>query len=394
MPGFIDGLKKATGIGLSPQELYQLGFDEGVLKRDLSKACEYFHKAAEKAQEKGDPDLATRAKANHAIYQLLQLNKDKPVLNPVVFFPVWKMGSGNIKADYAQRKDPQGQMKNAIEADDAFMQASRYCGEAESILHNLKTIEKPYSADQTGNPQKLEAECKALCALFNARRGASADDYMAAQAVLEKTPDGDEMLLGVPPSILALICSGHAQFLQGMELEWKNPDRAGETIGKAMQTFEQVFAKADVFQAKGFGSDFSATEIALRQRANELQEMLCSYAKCQLCDRQLQGKGVHYHIHKIHISTYNAQVAGLIPEDRAETETKTHDEYEISVCESCCELIDRLAEPVAVRKANEALDLSRKYTDERVEKIVELLRSLDSRLSRVEARVSALSISR
>ncbi|HTX92345.1 MAG TPA: hypothetical protein VMC09_14135 [Anaerolineales bacterium] len=387
MPGFIDGLKKATGIGLSYQEQYKLGFEEGVLKKDYRKAAEYFHRAAEKAREKQDEELANRAAANKAIYQLLQLNCDRSVLNPCLYFPVWKLATGSILASYRQTNDPQGQVKLAVDSDPAFGQAGGLLDEAERALRKVKTIEKPLFQDQSTDPITLADECDALSALCKARQNVSPDDYMAAQALLEKLKDGNELLIPVPPSILAAICNGHAQFLQALAIKWKNPDAAGETIVKATKTFDRVFAKAEIFQGRGLGPDIALTEAVLREKFNELLEQFSTYAHCQLCGKQLQGKGVHYYIYKIHVSTYNAQISGLISEEQAEAETETHSNYEISVCESCSELIDRLAEPVAVRKANEALELARKYTDERTDKLAETVRSLENRLNRVERKI-------
>src|SRR3954464_2870656 len=68
--GFMDSLKKATGVGLNANEHYDRAYEKGVLlgPEKFAEAVGLFETAARKAAESGDVQTQTRALANSRLY--------------------------------------------------------------------------------------------------------------------------------------------------------------------------------------------------------------------------------------------------------------------------------------------------------------------------------------
>ncbi len=64
--GFLDKVKSATGLGLSPAESYHRAYEKGVLLGNYAAASEMFGKAAEKFQEAAQIERVHRARAERA----------------------------------------------------------------------------------------------------------------------------------------------------------------------------------------------------------------------------------------------------------------------------------------------------------------------------------------
>ena len=75
--GFLDTLKKATGVGLSAAEQYQRAFEKGVFlgPQNYAEAVTLFLAAAKKAAEVGDTQIEPYARANAALYRFISAPK-------------------------------------------------------------------------------------------------------------------------------------------------------------------------------------------------------------------------------------------------------------------------------------------------------------------------------
>jgi hypothetical protein len=172
-------------------------------------------------------------------------------------------------------------------------------------------------------------------------------------------------------------------------MKWINPGEAAELMNEAINGFRQSLDQLQPhMESKGLAKEFAFAAQNTLEWCETLNQRYNHYAICQICHNQLLGKEVHYSIEKVFISTYNAQIAGFLSEEQANAQSDTHGHFEITVCETCSKLVDLLALPIATQKAQEALDISREYTDDRVKEIANILGNLERRLNRIEGRLS------
>ncbi len=66
--GILDSIKKATRIGLSHDEFYNLAYEQGVLVNNWVEAVNLFGQAAERYARQGNPPMYHRALANQLLY--------------------------------------------------------------------------------------------------------------------------------------------------------------------------------------------------------------------------------------------------------------------------------------------------------------------------------------
>ena len=325
--GFLDkmkhGIKDATGLGLDVQEQYKRAYEKGVLVKDYPAAVKNFQKAAEKAQEAGDEETMKRARANAAIYKLLE--------------------------DHTL-----DDLHSAIESVGAVSEIEQIGTDQESVQTG------PWVAELSA----LEAE---VIAFDNKDLAAKRDGFTKASELYMKV--GSTPLAFVErfrqdgPKEKAMersyYTSAYADYVSAQLAVLTTPQSAEDSLHKASMKFRQ--AKSDD------GAKMS----------DEYLEKVQAKRHCWMCGREMQGKGIHYFYYPTVVHPFHKELLKSANDDVGMLDN----EDSVTICAVCGTAIERQADRYATARANAV----REWAAGQFERVDAQLNNIESRLSRVES---------
>jgi hypothetical protein len=289
MAGFVDSLRMATGVSLTPQEAYQRAFEKGVLlgPGGFVDASQMFRTAAEKLAPVA-PALAARAAANAALYRFL--------------------GTRDQAAAH----------------------------EASARLAELPMIEVPGTADEAMPGRQLATEIGALALEMYARSIAKGNHREASEAFSRAAQAWRPLLRQrlVACEVLQLdaftdegmtrffLTAGLAEMHAGAAALGAEPEAAAERFAMAAQAFARC----------GAGQERAGARQALRDARFE--------RACWFCQRRVQGLGTNLVPLAIKPTEYLARASA--------SDRERGDSYDgsgrIFACAGCASAVDRIAE--------------------------------------------------
>lgn len=326
--GFFDNIKKATGVGLTPEQHYDRVYEKAVLlgEENYGKAVELFGKAAAKASEAGDEALSNRALANAALYSFVT-------------------GQGSLE-DLAAGLSLVSEIEQVGSRSDTMP--------TEPILAELKARQIEAKAERaTGSDAKIQghtAAARAFKAIFNAPL------YTYAYRPSKKH-------------------NGHAKdrffFHTGM-VSWhgavqqanSSPEAAAEHMARALNAFRQC-------------EDKEWTDASQRWLRD------CRVSRtCYMCHREFQGAGLHFRLTSADVSPYAQATLDKLGHDPSSLDPSSG---KLVLCEPCGTAVDGIADRIAQDRVREMRNELIKVLNERFGQVDGALNALDGRLRRVES---------
>ena len=296
--GLMDSLKKATGLGLNANEHYDRAYEKAVLlgPANFPKAVELFDAAAKKAEEAGDRQLATRARANAALYGFIT-------------------SGGNQYLQQLRDTLPSLTELERIGSKSEMMPSSSLLAEVEARLQ------------ESGLPQGGSSP-----AIVNAHKACSQafQRFFNAPLVTYQYQHSDEHRETAQSRFF--LHSGMASLHEAMLAVPSNPETAAENMAKALSAFRQC---RDDTRAQ-------TAEIWLtncRQRRT-----------CYLCHREVQGATIHFRTFPASISPYVVGVVKTLGQDPSTLDATSGT---MVLCEPCGSVVERIADRFAAERVQE-----------------------------------------
>ncbi len=331
--GFFDKVKKATGVGLTPEQHYARVYEKAILlgEENYEKGIALFKKAAEQAAKAEMAELENRALANAAFYSFITSGDASHL--PTMLQHLGKMeeieeiGSqsdmretGPLVAEIQARMIEAGAMKAGgsstakAEAHRAAANGWKKLGMADLFTYNYT------SPDQ----HKSTAMERFMYHLGKA-------SWHDAVATVEATPEG-----------------------------------AAEHMAKAMNYFKQCNDESWSGKAENW----------LRK---------CRVKRtCWMCGREFQGEDLHFSTYPSDLAPYILSVVQALGQD---THTLNLGADRLVLCRACGTTIDKLADKWATQRSNELrveVKDALKQIDAALSGLRSDVRTLDNRLRSVE----------
>jgi hypothetical protein len=324
--GFMDTLKKATGLGLGASEHYERAFEKGVLmgSANYAKAIELFTTAAAKAAEAADSTLQARALANAALYSFVT-------------------GGGRTHLEKLRDILPQLSDLEQIGLRTETMPVAPLLAEVEARLTE-------YSAEEAGNSHEALAHAHATCA--------EAFRKMSTSPLLTYKYQGSDQHREQGVSRF-FYHSGLASWNEALAFALTDPEAAAERMAKALNAFRQC-------------SDTPYAERAQTWLTNCRQRRTC-----WMCHREFQGSGLHFRSFPASVSPYVAAVVRQLDQD---VSTLDIIGGTLTLCEPCGSAVERVADTFAQRRTAEL----RSEVQQQLSTVARALTALSERVERVE----------
>jgi len=328
--GFLDDLKKATGVGLTHVEHYLRAFEKGVLlgPAHYGEAASLFETAATKAAEAQDHGLVARARANCQLYAFLARGE------PRVLY--------------------------------ALVQA----------LANVPEIEVVGSQSEVTPAGPLQAEIAARIIEVEVAQ-VSITDHSRLHAMHEHAAGAFKSLFSTPLVTYRFhssdphVDSGQSRFFFHSGLAaWHeaqgrvavDPDGAADGAAKALAAFRQC-------------NDARWVDEAQRWLTN------CRTKRtCWMCNREMQGAGIHFRTYSAELAPYAVERARALGQDTSGLDAPTGI---LVLCTPCGSAVERQADAIAARR-----------TEAVRQELSARLAALDAAVAVLNARVAALSFGR
>lgn len=325
--GFMDSLKKATGLGLNAGEHYDRAYEKGVLlgPANYPKAAELFETAAAKAAEAGDGSTQARAKANAALYNFIATGNEKALAALGEALPfleeIEQIGARteNMSAALLLREVQARISENVLarirESDHAARrQAHAACAEAFRTLSNAALITYKYQATDQHREQ-------AFSRFFYHQGMASWHEAMAS----------------VP----------------------HNPETAGENMAKALNAFRQCGDPA-------------------AEHAQVWLSNCRSKRTCWICHREFQGATLHFRSFPALVTPYAESIVRQLGHDTSMLDAQNGT---LTLCNPCGTVVENLADQFATKRVQEL----RTELEKALSSIAGALSSLADRVARLES---------
>lgn len=319
------GLKDATGIGLSADEQYKRAYEKGVFIQDYKAAVENFSRAAEKFAEpkSANPIMAQRARANAAVYALLA-DKGRSRLAEVI-------GALESVPEIEQIGSDKETTRTAPWVTELKALELEFVGESAQSSGDKKTAYAQASDLLMGlgtGPlvfaDKIDAPGPKDRALLRACYDGALSDYHAALT---------EVLVS-PPNAHDYLQKAAVRFRQANAPDWS---------GKVDNYIEQVKAKRH----------------------------------CWMCGREMQGRNIFYEYYPAKTEEYNRRMVQTAGEDSAMLDT----EGSVTLCTVCGSAVERQADTYATKRANEV----REWAAPILRSLGDALENHNQRLNRLES---------
>ena len=319
------GLKDATGIGLSADEQYKRAYEKGVFMKDLDSAASNFFKAAEKFEKDGNPERAARAKANAAVYSLVNSKSTEDIADTIV------------------------------------------------TLKEVSEIEQLWTDKETADPKMWIGELSAYQAELTAD---GSDDFGEKKAQYKSGADS-LLTLGTAPLTFAEILgvegprekaltrsyyySGLSDYYDAHMLVYSVPSDAESAMQKALMRFKQT------------------NESDMCTNVEALLNKIKAKRHCWMCGREMQAEEFHYNYYPADVSDYHKSRIKAGNEDSGMLDR----DDSVTICSVCGTAIEKQADRYATARANEV----REWASEKFDQVSSKLNNLENRLSRVEDRL-------
>lgn len=295
--GFLDSLKKATRIGLSHDQFYNLAFEQGVLVNNWTEAANLFGQAAERYEKLGNQPMMHRALANQAIYLYAIAHKNK---------------STKERMQYIQAAVPHLQAIPEIE-----MLGSQTNGMPTQLLvDELLGYRHWILADTTDNfANKVR---------FHTDASRYFDHIGESMLVFEAQMSARD------PYFFHAAC---ASYYQAHLIADSDPQAAVEKLQEAYNSFQNCSIR---------------TEIA-NHVLDEINE-LGARETCWFCGREMQGNQLHFKYYRYHATPYAKQVFDTTT---VEAKPVTLPDRGIPLCVICGSALESLADDMAKQRTDE-----------------------------------------
>jgi predicted nucleic acid-binding Zn ribbon protein len=325
--GIFDKVKavgKEVGIGLNAQEQYQRAYEKGVLLQppDYSAATKHFAKASEMFLQEGDEDMARLAKANAALYELI----DKRNLNTL--------------REVIRALEPITEVP-CIGSQDEMMQTSL-------LIAELRSLQCEERAKQCGNYADMTQE------YMEAAEGFMKLGYAPLHISERLKLDGP-----VEKAILrAFYCEGLSDYYSALSVVLSSPVQAHDQMQKAASCFRQAMV-----------TDWSKT-------VDDYIAKVSSKSHCWMCGREMQGEDVFFKYYPAETEEYHSQLLESSNEDLRMIDNTGH----VTVCTVCGSAIENQADRYATMRADEV----RAWADQLFQQTNEVLMNHSERLRSLE----------
>jgi hypothetical protein len=295
-----ESLKKATGLGLSPDQHYDRAFEKAVLLGGdkFRDAVDLFVAAAGKATAAGDSALTMKATANASLYRFIT--------------------SGDAQSLQELERALAGLTEiEKIGTRQEMMPVAPLATEVKARLEEAKLNAAQEASDEERASGHLRAS-HAFKALFNTP--------LVTYQYQHKDKHRD---------------SGQQRFFYHQGLgNWhlarravlENPETAAEHMAKAVSAFRQC-------QDDEWADKSQRWLEACRKRRT-----------CWSCHREFQGGGIHFTTYSARVSPYVATVISQLNQDASAIDAKSG---EIVLCTPCGSTLQREADRVAVERTAE-----------------------------------------
>jgi len=298
--GFMDSLKKATGVGLTAHEHYDRAYEKGVLlgPEKFDEAVGLFETAARKAAESGDVQTQVRAVANARLYGFIT--------------------SGDV-----------GLLPDLHQA-----------------LSQLTEIEQIGSRSELMSAETLRTEVEARLAEHELGRIAAdayrarAEGHRKAAAVFQRffTSPLTTYSYQRPDSYVGtaqerfFFHHGMAEWCEAVEAGRSDPEAAAEHMAKALSSFHQC------------------GDVALAANAQSLLANFRQRRTCWMCHREFQGAQVHFRTYSATVSPYAATVVEQLGQDSSMLDPEGGS---IVLCSLCGSAVEQQADRYARQRTEE-----------------------------------------
>ncbi len=325
--GIFDKVKavgKEVGIGLNAQEQYQRAYGKGVLLQppDYSSAVKHFSKASEMFLQEGNADMVKLAKANAALYELI----DKRDLNAL--------------PEVIQVLEPITEIP-CIGSQDEMIQTSL-------LIAELRSLQYEQQAKKSGNYADMTLE------YMNAAEGfmklGNAPLHISERLRLEG-PVEKAMLR-------AFYCEGLSDYYSALSVVLSSPVQAHDHMQKAASCFRQAM-----------DTDWSKT-------VDDHIEKVSSKSHCWMCGREMQGEDVFFKYYPAETEDYHTQLLESSSDDLRMIDNAGH----VTVCTVCGSAIENQADRYATMRADEV----RVWADQLFNQTNDVLTNHNERLHALE----------
>ncbi len=295
--GFLDSLKKATRIGLSHDQFYNLAFEQGVLINRWDEAANLFAQAGERYQRQGNLGMAHRAYANQALYLYAIAHHKKANKERVRFIDAALPHLQSIP-----EIEVLGSQTDGIPTQ--FMIDE---------LQGYKSWILADAAETVGDKVRWHTEAS-----------------QSFQHLGESTLVVEREMSAQDPCYFHLAC---AAYYQAHILSETDPQAAVEKLQEAFNDFQNCRIPNEI-----------ADKVL-----NEINE-LSARETCWFCGRELQGQNLHFRYYRYHTTPYEHQVFDSTVVDG---KPLTRPDQGIPLCVACGSAFETLANDYAQKRAGE-----------------------------------------
>lgn len=325
--GFMDSIKKATGLGLSPEQHYERAYEKAVLLGEdkYKEAVVLFQTAADKATEVQDERIALRATANAALYGFVTGT-----------IPFSELHQALSQIDEIEQVGSQTEMMATA-----------------PIVQELavRLIEEQVNGCRS-DEERAAAHRKAAAA-FKTIFSASLWTYQFRPAPKHNDSGQSRFFSHL----------GKASWYDAVNAAMRDPETAAEHMAKALNAFGQC----------GDEEWVSNSQAWLRN---------CRVRRsCWMCHREFQGDSLHFRSFQAYISPYTLAVVESLGQDVSSLSIQTQS---LVLCEPCGSAVEHVADRLANKRVNELRDELIQQLNSRFGEIDQSISGLDSRLERVE----------
>lgn len=295
--GILDSLKKATRIGLSHDQFYNLAFEQGVLVNRWDEAANLFAQAGERYQKQGNAGMMHRAYANQALYLYALAHHKKANKERIRFIDA---ALPHLKS--IPEIEVLGSQTDGVPT--------------QSIIDELQGYKSWILADAAttiGDRARWHTEAS-----------------QSFQRIGESTLVVEPEMSAKDPCYFHLAC---AAYYQAHILSESAPQAAVEHLQEAFNDFQNSNIQNEI-------AGRVLTEI------NELS----ARETCWFCGRELQGENLHFRYHPYRTTSYERQVFDSTPVDG---KPATRPAQGIPLCVACGSAFEMLADDLARRRAAE-----------------------------------------
>ena len=316
------GLKDATGLGLDANEQYKRAYSKGVFIKDCDAASKNFQKAAEKFEQSGDSESASRSRANAAVYNLIATKDKESIANTIVT------------------------LSEVSEIEQLWSDQDKI--NPKSWIHELKAYESENIADISDD--------------FNEKK----DNYKIAGEMLLNLGTApltfaDELQVNGPREKAmsrSYYYTGLSDYFGAHQLIYSVPSDAEDSLQKALMRFKQAN-----------DTEYSETVSGMLSKVKAKRH-------CWMCAREMQGEEFHFYYYPTVVQEFNKLQVQTANQDTGMLDR----ENAVTICAVCGTAIEKQADRYALIRAAEVRTWAEEIFDNhdsRMDRIESRLKDLE-----------------